>query len=181
MSLIKNTITFLLLALLTISCDNDNESRIMKIRINHHYITAVGITPLLVYEVQEDNAIGSDTWTAFYSGIEGFDYVPGKIYDLTVAVSSVENPLADGSSLNYKLIRIDNEQPVSPETQFDMLLKRNGELYVTNTSGYSILNQLVLDCNTQCTDLDVRLQNQDVVIGTFKRLGVSEVELVSLR
>ncbi len=181
MSLIKNTIILLLLTFFTISCDNDNDTRIMKIRINHHYITGVGIAPLLVYEVQEDNAIGSDTWTAFYTDIQGFNYVPGKIYDLTVKVSTIDNPPADGSSLRYNLVRIDNEQFVSPETQFDIELKRNGESYVTNISGYSILNQIMLDCNVQCADLDFKLQNQDLVIGTFKRIGVSEIELVSLR
>ena len=49
---------------------------------------------------------GADSWESFYDEIHGFEYVPGFRYELDVAVSEVDAPAADGSSLRYDLIRV---------------------------------------------------------------------------
>lgn len=55
---------------------------------------------LLVKENDEED------WTFFYNNIEGFEYEKGYQYQIKVAVSKVENPPMDASSLNYKLIEV---------------------------------------------------------------------------
>ncbi|MCE9680384.1 DUF4377 domain-containing protein [Shewanella sp. AS1] len=45
----------------------------------------------------------------FYGSIEGFTYQWGHFYSMTVEVSEIANPPADGSSLAYTLISIDTE------------------------------------------------------------------------
>jgi heat shock protein HslJ len=48
-----------------------------------------------------------DDWVLFYNEIEGFEYEAGKIYTITVEIFPVENPPADGSVFEYKLVSID--------------------------------------------------------------------------
>ncbi|REC64680.1 hypothetical protein DRF59_19890 [Chryseobacterium flavum] len=45
----------------------------------------------------------SDSWTNFYSTIEGFTYEPGYEYVLKVKTEKIENPPADASSIKYIL------------------------------------------------------------------------------
>jgi len=45
-------------------------------------------------------------WLNFYDKIEGFNFVPGNAYQLTVNVINVENPPADASSKKYELVEI---------------------------------------------------------------------------
>ena len=51
-----------------------------------------------------------DEWELFYSEIEGFEYQAGKDYTLTIEVIPVENPPADGSMFEYKLVSIDKTE-----------------------------------------------------------------------
>ncbi len=48
----------------------------------------------------------SEEWSYFYDTIEGFSYEEGYFYELEVAVTRIENPPADGSSLQYSLLKI---------------------------------------------------------------------------
>lgn len=48
----------------------------------------------------------TDDWLFFYDTIEGFEYKEGYIYEIEVAVTKIENPPADGSSLQYTLVKI---------------------------------------------------------------------------
>ena len=52
-------------------------------------------------------------WTFFYDEIAGFQFEPGFEYTLVVAVRSVSNPPADGSSLSYRLLEIRRKVPAS--------------------------------------------------------------------
>ena len=164
------------------SCSNDDDSaRIVDMRINHYQNTAMALSPVLTLLVQEDDAIGTNNWNRFYNGIAGFDYVPGKIYDLSVKVEKIKNPPADGSSLRYTLIKIKSIQEVDSETPFDIDLKINGENFVTTNSGYKLLNRIEIDCNTLCDELETSTQNRDVAVGTFKRISNSKIELIGLK
>lgn len=71
--------------------------------INSKLVDCVGVGPQKCMQVR--NSPKSD-WTLFYGGIEGFTFVPGYQYKLKVAVTKVKNPPADGSSLNYKLVKM---------------------------------------------------------------------------
>ncbi|MDD7887288.1 DUF4377 domain-containing protein [Flavivirga sp. 57AJ16] len=178
----KKQILFLMIIGILLSCSNDdgNQSQTIDMRINHYQNTGIGEGLFLTLLVQENNNIGSDIWTKFYNSIEGFNYQPGFIYDVRVIVEQVDNPPADGSSLKYTLQEIISAQEVDNETQFDIDLKINGESFVTTTSGYKLLNQIGIDCNNFCDELDEILQNQDFVVGTFKRLQNNVVQLIEL-
>ena len=63
-----------------------------------------GVAKQSCYLVKENP---EDEWKLFYSEIEGFEYQAGKVYTLTVEVIPVENPPADGSMFEYKLVSID--------------------------------------------------------------------------
>ncbi|WP_223148885.1 DUF4377 domain-containing protein [Aquimarina sp. RZ0] len=49
-------------------------------------------------------------WQFFYDQIEGFEYEEGYKYKIKVSISSIKNPLEDGSSLQYKLIKVISKQ-----------------------------------------------------------------------
>ncbi|WP_299393726.1 DUF4377 domain-containing protein [uncultured Gelidibacter sp.] len=167
--------------LFSCSSDDDHQTKIINMRVNHYQNTGMGEGLFLTFLVQEGNAIGTDNWTKLYNTIEGFDYKPGKIYDLSVVVEQVKNPPQDASSLKYTLKEIISTQDVDPEILFDIDLKTNGQSFVTTNSGYELLNQIEIDCNTLCDALNAALENKDFVVGTFKRLPNNDLQLVELK
>ena len=51
------------------------------------------------------DAIGSENWTLFYDEIEGFDFIPGFVYDLEVSITE-RNPVPqDVGKYKYTLIK----------------------------------------------------------------------------
>jgi hypothetical protein len=178
----KNIIGILMIIGILFSCSKDDnvQSQTFDMRINHYKNTGIGEGLYLTLMVQEGNNIGSDNWFKFYNTIEGFDYQPGYTYDIKVVVEQVDNPPADGSSLKYTLQEIKSTREVDIETPFDIDLKINGQSFITKTSGYKLLDQIEIDCNSLCEELDTKLQNQDFVIGTFRRLQSNEIKLIEL-
>jgi hypothetical protein len=142
----------------------------------------MGLEPRLVYRVQQGDQMGSDDWSLFYGGIEGFNYKLGTTYDLKVRVENVPNPPADGSSKKYTLINIISSNTVSPEVRFNLGLKKfNGELFVTNSNdSYQLLNQIRMNCNNLCDELDNKLQSQDEVFGVFRHTETNSLNLISI-
>ncbi|EJL75485.1 DUF4377 domain-containing protein [Chryseobacterium populi] len=61
-----------------------------------------GVAPMKCLQVKENP---SGNWANFYSNIEGFTYEPGYEYVLKVKTEKIENPLADGSSIKYTLVK----------------------------------------------------------------------------
>lgn len=179
----KKQILLLITIGVLFSCSNDdgNESKIIAMRINHYQNTGMALVPVLTLLVQEGDAIGTNNWSRFYSNIEGFNYVPGKIYNLTVKVEQIKNPPADAGSLKYTLVAVQSIQEVNSETLFDIDLKINGQSFVTTNSGYELLNQIKIDCNSLCNDLNTNTLNQNFVVGTFKRASNNEIRLVQLK
>lgn len=178
----KKHILLLIAIGILFSCSNDDDSsRIVNMRINHYQNTGMALSPVLTLLVQEDNAIGTNNWNRFYDGIEGFNYVPGKIYNLSVKVEKINNPPADGSSLKYTLLKVKSIQEVNNETPFDVDLKINGENFVTTNSGYKLLNRIEIDCNALCDELETSLHNKHLVVGTFKRISDNKIQLIGLK
>jgi hypothetical protein len=52
-------------------------------------------------------------WTYFYGGIDGFTYEPGFDWTLLVRTRTIENPPADGSSIEYRLLGVLDKIPAS--------------------------------------------------------------------
>jgi hypothetical protein len=63
----------------------------------------VGVGPRECLQVREQS---NAPWRLFYDDIEAFAYEPGFRYALRVAERPVARPLADGSSLAYRLLRV---------------------------------------------------------------------------
>lgn len=62
----------------------------------------------------------TEDWLFFYDTIDGFEYEEGYIYEIEVAVTKTENPPADGSSLQYTLVKIvskEKDTSVTPNSQ----------------------------------------------------------------
>lgn len=179
----KKQILLLIVVGILFSCSNneENESRTIAMRVNHYQTSGMAVGPVLTLLVQEADAIGTNNWSKFYSNIEGFHYVPGKIYNLSVRVEPIDNPPADGSSLKYTLLEVKSIQEVDSEALFDIGLKIDGQSFITKNSGYELLNQIEIDCNSLCNELEAVLLNQGSVVGTFKRISNDEIRLVKLK
>ncbi|WP_179336542.1 DUF4377 domain-containing protein [Winogradskyella ludwigii] len=164
------------------ACSNDDVtfSEITTMRINHYQNTAIALEPVLTLLVQYDDNIGTNSWNNFYATIEGFNYVPGHIYDLSVRVDQFGNPAADDGSFKNTLLEVISVQDVPAETEFELNLKLNDNVFITTDSGYQLLNQIDIDCNTLCDTLDLLLENQDIIVGTFKHLDNDSIQLIEL-
>ena len=177
----KHLLLLLTIGLLCTCSDDDvTSSETRTMRINHYQNTAIALEPVITLLVQFDDDIGTDNWNNFYATIEGFTYVPGSIYDLSVRFDQFGNPAADDGSFKQTLLEVIAVQDVPNDTEFDINLKLDDNVFVTTDSGYQLLNQINIDCNTLCDDLDLRLEQQDIVVGTFTRLGTNDIQLIGL-
>ncbi|MBD0400362.1 META domain-containing protein [Flammeovirga sp. EKP202] len=70
-------------------------------------VDCTGVGPQKCYQIKED---GAEEWSNFYGTIEGFEYKEGYEYQIEVAMTEVENPPADASSLKYKLVKVLKEK-----------------------------------------------------------------------
>lgn len=164
------------------SCSDDDitSSRTTTMRINHYQNTAMALDPVLSLLVQYDDDIGTENWNNLYATIDGFDYVPGYMYDISVRIDQIGNPAADAGSYEYTLLEVIAAQEVPTETEFEIILKLNDYVFITTDSGYQVLNQIDIDCNTLCDTLDELLENQDIVVGTFKHSANNTIQLIAL-
>lgn len=64
---------------------------------------------------------GVGRWSSLYGGIAGFDFISGNIYRLLVLETKVENPPADGSAIEYSLLRVISEKSVLPRNDPNLL------------------------------------------------------------
>ena len=71
--------------------------------VHEKRVDCEGEGPRKCLQVRESE---SADWTLFYSSIEGFKHEEGTRYVLRVSVEKVARPMADASSLKYKLIEI---------------------------------------------------------------------------
>lgn len=52
------------------------------------------------------------TWRLFYDPIQGFAYERGFLYTISVVQRRIENPPLDGSSAEFRLIKVISKEPV---------------------------------------------------------------------
>lgn len=93
---------------LNMSC-SDNENVIdATLWIDSERVSCTGVGEQTCYRIQENNVINENNWLIFYDSIEGFDeqYETGYTYKISVTQIKLNNPPADGSSIQYKLNRI---------------------------------------------------------------------------
>ena len=82
--------------------------RVVVMDIAPQRVPCVGVGPMQCLSVREH----PDTaWTLLFDGIEGFSFEPGYQYTIRVAVRTVNNPPADGSSVAYRLLALITKVP----------------------------------------------------------------------
>ncbi|WBL44603.1 DUF4377 domain-containing protein [Algoriphagus halophytocola] len=88
-----------------ISCQNENDELVETWFINSAKVDCTGAGPMKCLQIQKGEEIQSGEWMFFYDSIEGFDYVPGHIYQIKVRVSDKEGEIPmDASSKKYELV-----------------------------------------------------------------------------
>lgn len=182
------TLLFFLSFLLFIACiSQQSPTDTTNLRVNHYQHTAIGTFPQLVLLVQEDEEIGGDSWNYFYEKIDGFDYEQGFIYDLKVEKTYLENPPQDASVVSYILMNITRKEKVSDESNFEVILNlgyddKDSDSFVTGNQhlGFKILDEITIDCNVLCAQLDEALQSHKSIIGIFRHQGEEEIYLLDI-
>lgn len=178
----KSLIIMITSLLLFSACSNEADIEVRNLRVNHHRVIGILLTPQLILQTQEVNKIGSNEWQNQYTQIENFNYEPGNIYDIIVEVIPRDEVLADQSSVRYILKEIVSTESIPPEVSFQITLKQYSESYVfsDDNSNFSILKQIDIECNTLCDQLNNALQSQDKVIGIFTRLESDKLKLIAI-
>ena len=103
---------FSLLILGMISCKTATKNKALNtvektFWINSAKLPCQGVGPMSCLQVQDGEKIEEGKWQNFFSNIEGFDYEPGNIYRIVVAVEQLPPPIpADASSLRYRLVKV---------------------------------------------------------------------------
>jgi len=182
--IMKNIILIITLILLT-SCSNDNDSVDVTLKVNHYKQTAIGVDKTLVLQIQENNNIGSDNWTFLHNEIEGFNYELGNVYEISAKKETISNPTTDGSSVKYVLIDIISKISVENGTTFELNLKNNllnppEYVYGNTQEGFTLLNEIKIDCNAACNELTSALTNENNLNGIFSHVNSETIKLESL-
>lgn len=103
---------FSLLILGIISCKTTTKNNALNtvektFWINSAKLPCQGVGPMSCLQVQDGEKIEEGRWQNFFSNIEGFEYEPGNIYRIVVAVEQLPPPIpADASSLRYRLVKV---------------------------------------------------------------------------
>lgn len=103
---------FSLLILGMISCKTATKNNALNtvektFWINSAKLPCQGVGPMSCLQVQDGEKIEEGRWQNFFSNIEGFEYEPGNIYRIVVAVEQLPPPIpTDASSLRYRLVKV---------------------------------------------------------------------------
>lgn len=78
-------------------------SKIAIIEVFPQKQECTGVSKMECLKIKYQN---SADWQLLYSGIRGFDFEPGFHYQLKIRKTEVKNPPVDGSSIQYKLLKM---------------------------------------------------------------------------
>lgn len=84
-----------------------------NLRVNFFRQLCFGEGQFQCLQVQQGEQLGSNEWSDFFGGIDGFEFEGGFIYNLEVRTRTIDNPPSDGSSLAYELVREISREAVS--------------------------------------------------------------------
>ncbi|RTE86723.1 MULTISPECIES: DUF4377 domain-containing protein [Gammaproteobacteria] len=159
------------------ACDDSSNSWVENLSIFPYKAPCTGVSQQLCYVTGQ-----SDTESdLFYNNIVGFQYAWGTAYQLSVRVTRISNPPADGSSFRYELIEILNETEATEGSRFgyeSVDLLENTITFENDT--YLFLGQ-PFEClaESDCEGLLAMNNSGGVVSITFEYIGNGEIALVS--
>ncbi|MGB0776480.1 MAG: META domain-containing protein [Flavobacteriaceae bacterium] len=93
-------ILFVLCATLGSCASSLQESGSKTVWINSHKTACLEDSPIKCFQVQIGDHLDDSSWQTLFDPIEGFDYKPGKFYQIKIKVE--ENPEGLGFSYQYE-------------------------------------------------------------------------------
>ncbi|WP_290524007.1 DUF4377 domain-containing protein [Alcanivorax sp.] len=97
-------------ALLLVGCESEPEGQLLEVA---PYRTAcIGVGPMECLQVRRD---GEESYSLFYSKIEGFEFESGYQYTLRVKVTPVKDAPTDASSERYTLLEVVEKADVNQQ------------------------------------------------------------------
>jgi hypothetical protein len=90
--------------------ESTSDVEIVTMFVAPEKVECVGVAPQECLQVRY---APNEDYQLFYSSIEGFDYEPGYDYELLVQKTPVDNPPADGSSIQWTLVEVVSKLPAS--------------------------------------------------------------------
>lgn len=105
---------FMFFVILSACSPRIDSADVVHMRVNSTTVNCIGEMEGTCLLVQEGNMIGTENWEYFYyvDSIEGFSYEHGFIYNLRVRKTEIKNPMADGSSVRYELVKIISKEAI---------------------------------------------------------------------
>jgi len=107
--------------------------------------------------------------------ISSFEFQPGNTYKVTATRRTVQNDGAATATDSYRLISVQTQDTIPPNTRFTVPLAKfvNGYGYVkfvvgNAELGYVLSNEIPLDCASFCGELQSLLVIEDPVTGEFE-------------
>ncbi|MEZ4515633.1 MAG: META domain-containing protein [Chloroflexota bacterium] len=85
------------------------QPEVVTMFVGPELVECTGVAPQMCMQVKNSP---DEEYSLFYSQIDGFTFEPGYEYELSVEVTPVDNPPADGSSLSYRLVEIVSQTAV---------------------------------------------------------------------
>ena len=161
-------------AALLFACSADDEqitNEEVTLFVNHYKTTSVlNGTQFLI---QENTAMGGDSFEGAAS-IKNFDFEPGFTYTITAKKTSTENAGTDAATVSYEFVSENEKTQVSPQATFEIPVARfvNGVGYVsfvrgTSTNGFILSQEIAIECQNLCAQLENVTPNQEAATGTF--------------
>lgn len=89
------------------SCESNDPEQTLW--VNSARVDCVGVGPMQCYQIKMSE---TEPWSNFYQEITGFDFEPGYIYKLRVAIDTLDKATlpADKSYLEYRLVKVISKQ-----------------------------------------------------------------------
>ena len=104
------TIVALSISLVMLASPLANAEEVTTLFISPYQVDCVGVGPQKCMQVRQDQV---SEWLNFYDKIQGFTFVDGNSYQITVKITDVENPPADASNKKYELVEIIKQESVT--------------------------------------------------------------------
>ena len=118
------------LVLLLFSCGSGDKD-VHTYWINSYTVPCEGAALMQCLQFQKAEEMLHGEWVSMADHIEGFDYEPGYLYKLKVKEVALAKPAADGSSIKYELISIEDrmDDPILTINSIWEAEKINGEAF----------------------------------------------------